>query len=189
MKTKEAIGISILVLVGLLAAFIAMFILLVILPTHPGNEQHRAIMNLLIPGVDADLSFLTEKEFSHMQDVKFLTNMLLVVFIIGVFTLKKIDFGMRERYAGYGLLGLVALVGGLGAGGFDALWMKFHVVFFPQGNWMFPYDSILITLYPESYFLGAALVFAGFVLLVAAALIQGVWYKQVFQKPARHKKL
>jgi len=35
---------------------------------------------------------------------------------------------------------------------FTKFWVLFHVFFFPQGNWMFSADSILITLYPESFF-------------------------------------
>ncbi|MFH1071957.1 MAG: DUF1461 domain-containing protein [Nanoarchaeota archaeon] len=37
-------------------------------------------------------------------------------------------------------------------GGFGLLFTGFHSLFFPQGNWQFPADSLLITLFPEQFF-------------------------------------
>jgi integral membrane protein (TIGR01906 family) len=182
MKAKEATGIVILTLVGLIAAFILVFILLAILPTHPGNDQHTEVMKFLIPGVNADLEFLNQDELDHMQDVKILIDVLLVIFVIGVFTLKKTGFKMRERFSGYGLLLVVAFFAGMSLKGFSGAWTNFHKIFFPQGGWYFPADSTIITMYPESYFFSAALLFTGFVIAIAGLLIQGVWYKQVFRK-------
>lgn len=36
---------------------------------------------------------------------------------------------------------------------FSESFQIFHKVFFPQGNWMFPQNSLLITLYPQSFFI------------------------------------
>jgi integral membrane protein (TIGR01906 family) len=35
---------------------------------------------------------------------------------------------------------------------FSDAFILFHHIFFPQGNWQFPYDSLLITLFPEEFF-------------------------------------
>ena len=50
---------------------------------------------------------------------------------------------------------------------FDYLFRQFHLVFFPQGNWMFPSDYSLIMLFPKSFF------FDGFVVVLLFSLIQG----------------
>ncbi|MFP4567697.1 MAG: DUF1461 domain-containing protein [Candidatus Woesearchaeota archaeon] len=39
---------------------------------------------------------------------------------------------------------------------FGSVFNVFHVVFFPQGNWIFPMDSLLITLFPASFFMSFA---------------------------------
>lgn len=39
---------------------------------------------------------------------------------------------------------------------FTASFDVFHRIFFPQGNWIFPYDSLLITLFPSSFFFSMA---------------------------------
>ncbi len=48
---------------------------------------------------------------------------------------------------------------------FDSFWTAFHLVLFPQGNWMFPLGSTLIALFPETFFQH----FAQQVLLAAAS--------------------
>ncbi len=40
---------------------------------------------------------------------------------------------------------------------FGSFWTAFHRVLFPQGDWMFPADSALITLFPEAFFEGFAM--------------------------------
>ena len=35
---------------------------------------------------------------------------------------------------------------------FSELFYYFHFFFFPQGNWIFPYDSALISLFPQDFF-------------------------------------
>lgn len=39
---------------------------------------------------------------------------------------------------------------------FTASFDVFHRIFFPQGNWIFPYDSLLITLFPSNFFFSMA---------------------------------
>lgn len=168
---RPAIGGTIALFLGsLVVAFIVLFLILNVLSTHPGNERHASIMQYLTPGVSADLSFLTTAEEEHMQDVKILFNSALILLVLCVFYLYKQGVP-KTKYAGYSLLALVAFAAGMALNGFTSFWVRFHLVFFPQGNWQFPVDSVLITLYPETYFLNAALIFAGLVLLAAAALI------------------
>jgi integral membrane protein (TIGR01906 family) len=70
--------------------------------------------------------------------------------------------------------GVVAIVGVAAAVAFDPLFLLFHDVFFPQGNFLFdPATSNLIRLYPEWYWqgitAGVGLSFIAVALLAAAA--------------------
>ena len=65
---------------------------------------------------------------------------------------------------------LVALAGVAGLLDFSSLFAAFHGLFFAQGTWTFPYDSLLIRLFPERFWSVSAAVWAGLSLLGAGAL-------------------
>lgn len=50
-------------------------------------------------------------------------------------------------------LGLLALAGVAGTTDFDALFVRFHGLFFANGTWTFPVDSALISLFPEPFWM------------------------------------
>ena len=62
---------------------------------------------------------------------------------------------------------LVALAGLAGLLDFSSLFAAFHGLFFAQGTWTFPYDSLLIRLFPERFWSVSAAVWAGLSLLGA----------------------
>ncbi|WP_165246674.1 lipoprotein intramolecular transacylase Lit [Adlercreutzia sp. ZJ141] len=58
---------------------------------------------------------------------------------------------------------IVACFAALGAWAvfdFNGLFAAFHGVFFPQGNWMFSYESLLICMYPIDFWVGMAAIWA-----------------------------
>jgi uncharacterized membrane protein len=62
-----------------------------------------------------------------------------------------------------------AIVAAGAAVAFDPLFLLFHEVFFPQGNFLFGPDSNLLVLYPEPYWYGVTLrIGLAFVALMAA---------------------
>ena len=67
----------------------------------------------------------------------------------------------------------VAVIGVAAALAFDSLFLLFHEVFFPQGNFLFPASSNLLRLYPDWYWqgitAGVAVSFITLALLVAVA--------------------
>jgi uncharacterized membrane protein len=70
--------------------------------------------------------------------------------------------------------GIVAVIGVAAAVAFDPLFLLFHDVFFPQGNFLFdPATSNLIRLYPEWYWqgitAGVGLSFIAVAILLAGA--------------------
>lgn len=58
------------------------------------------------------------------------------------------------------LLAALAGAGAWAAVDFDAFFAAFHGAFFPQGNWTFPADSLLICMYPLDFWVGMAIVWA-----------------------------
>jgi uncharacterized membrane protein len=68
---------------------------------------------------------------------------------------------------------VVAVIGVAAAVAFDPLFLLFHELFFPQGNFLFAPDSNLLRLYPEWYWqgitAGVAVSFIALALLAAVA--------------------
>lgn len=69
----------------------------------------------------------------------------------------------RRRAAGRALMAAPAVViavfavlGLWGALDFNGLFAAFHAVLFPQGNWTFSWDSLLISMYPLAFWMGMA---------------------------------
>jgi integral membrane protein (TIGR01906 family) len=114
-----------------------------------------------------ELSFLSDAEASHMADVKETFNAAFILWlaatgiiagIVGTFTYhswwSRIDelFTRSLRASGWTLLAIALFLVLASLLNFERLWLIFHAIFFPQGNWMFSPDSILITLYPSAFF-------------------------------------
>jgi integral membrane protein (TIGR01906 family) len=86
---------------------------------------------------------------------------------------------VRKRYAiisaalltGAGFCVLLVVLGGLaGFLNFDSLFTWFHGLFFAAGTWEFPADSLLIELFPESFWIAAGAAWAGLVVLGGVVL-------------------
>lgn len=54
---------------------------------------------------------------------------------------------------------------------FETLFHAMHIILFPQGNWQFPTDSVLISLFPGYFFAALALRLGVYALIGAIALI------------------
>lgn len=120
-------------------------------------------------------------EASHLADVRNLFFWLVWGFRAAALVVIGLAFRMRETairgLARDAALLSAAVVGVTAVGAavaFDPLFLVFHEVLFPQGNFLFPPDSNLITLYPDAYWYGVTWrVGVGFVvamLLLGAAL-------------------
>ena len=124
-----------------------------------------------------------ESETSHMRDVRTVFGGARVV-QLGAFVVIAAVLLLRRtagraallravRAAAVGATGGTAVVALAAAVAFDRLFLLFHEVFFPQGNFLFdPRSSNLLAVYPEPYWEGITLRIGGsFVLLAAAAAI------------------
>jgi integral membrane protein (TIGR01906 family) len=124
----------------------------------------------------------TSDEYAHMADVRtvFRGAETLAVLGLGVIVFRLI----RARGQGTALrlvrdaslvaTAVVVIVGIAAALAFDPLFLLFHEIFFPQGNFLFdPATSNLLRLYPEWYWqgvtAGVGVSFIGLALIAAAA--------------------
>ena len=123
----------------------------------------------------------TSDETAHMADVRavfrgaeYAAALALFVLVFRVTRARRRGDALRLVRAGSLIaVAIVAVIFIAAAVAFDPLFLLFHEVFFPQGNFLFGADSNLIRLYPEWYWqgitAGVGLSFIGVALLVAAA--------------------
>ena len=123
----------------------------------------------------------TADESMHMADVRsvfrgaeYAAALALFVLLFRVQRARRRGDALRLVRAGaLTATGIVAVIAVAAAVAFDPLFLLFHEVFFPQGNFLFAPDSNLIRLYPEWYWqgitAGVGLSFIAVALLVAGA--------------------
>lgn len=106
----------------------------------------------------------TENEESHMRDVRFLFNTFKILTIIFLTLIiiqytkvkkqkKQRDFIKSIHKASIISTIILITIIIISILSFNWAFDAFHKVFFPQGNWIFPHNSILITLFPETFFI------------------------------------
>ena len=112
-------------------------------------------------------SLWTDDEVSHMKDVRRVFDVAKLMVPVGLFVIlvrlqRARVRGPREmwrlvRDGALWSLGLVAVIGAVAVVAFEPLFLAFHYLFFPQGNFLFPPTSNLIRLYPDWYWEGITL--------------------------------
>lgn len=132
------------------------------------------IMNYFHGKENLDDKYFTEREVSHMQDVKvFLSNlnvmfyMLLVLIIVGIFLMYQLftkdvlDYMVSLRNAAIICLAACLIIALLSFINFTDAFISFHTLFFKPGTYAFPETSTLIMLFPEQFFsdMFAAIIF------------------------------
>lgn len=102
---------------------------------------------------------------SHLDDVYRVASMakpaLVIVAVLCIAGLAHVAVRIGRRALGRTLIAGGELVlaafcalGAWAAIDFDGLFAAFHSLFFQAGTWTFPYDSLLITLYPTAFWMG-----------------------------------
>lgn len=122
----------------------------------------------------------TEKELSHMQDVKALSGALFVAFwgllvlaaVAVAFLLHAADSKVLKLALLRGsqlTLGLILAVSIFALLGFKTLFRWFHVLFFTGDSWLFSFRDTLIRLYPRQFWLDATLILSCSTLVLSMA--------------------
>jgi hypothetical protein len=126
-------------------------------------------------------AFFTADETAHMADVRAVFRgaeyAAALALFVAIFRLQRARVrGDALRLVRAGALvaaGIVTVIGVAAALAFDPLFLLFHDVFFPQGNFLFdPATSNLIRLYPEWYWQGIT-AGVGLSFIAVAILVSG----------------
>lgn len=125
---------------------------------------------------------LSREALSHLDDVNNVISSLrmplLGITLIAAFCLMGLVYMFGAKPAGWSLLiagcvtlGLFALIGLWAAFGFDGFFAVLHGLFFSEGTWTFPADSLLIQMYPQGFWMGMGLWWLGASCITAVASI------------------
>lgn len=133
------------------------------------------------PQSRGDCAMFNDLELSHMVDVKQVAQMVFAAALI-MLIMDFVIIGLGIRAGEIwplnalrlgSLLTIGAIVGIVFAALFawDTFFALFHSLFFEDGTWQFYYSDTLIRLYPEQFWLDAAIFIGGMSLLGAAVLL------------------
>lgn len=123
---------------------------------HPQSALQLEVKQVLDAGV-GQFPFSSAAN-SHMQDVSMLLIVarVLCAFLICVLAFLLPSYTSTQfRVAGGVLITLPVLLAFVP---WDVLFRFFHLLLFPQGNWLFPADSLIIQTYQPSFFIWYAIV-------------------------------
>jgi integral membrane protein (TIGR01906 family) len=106
---------------------------------------------------------MTELEASHMKDVKDLVTFAYLLLLFSIFISLLFYFILKRKnklylfyqslhFSAIIILILIVIFIILSIFNFDYIFILFHEVFFPQGNWLFPANSKLVQAFPEILF-------------------------------------
>lgn len=126
------------------------------------------------PGFDASA-------VSHLDDVArvlrgariltlVLTMLLLAAGAVALKAGERLAVARALRAGAMVSLAAVALAALVAVSDFEAFFAAFHGVFFADGTWTFPYDSLLIRLFPEQFWIAAGVSW-GIVTVALAGLL------------------
>lgn len=136
---------------------------------HAQSPLQFEVKDFLDSGV-GELPF-SEAANSHMADVLVLfsaARVIAALLVIILFSLVPFLDVFSLRLAGSFLV-LVPV--GLSLVSWGWLFEVFHLVLFPQGNWRFPADSLIIQTYPQEFFVSFAIWWGLLCILVGVCLV------------------
>ena len=105
----------------------------------------------------------TSSAVSHLEDVKGVMNFIDYLFyfsllvctgIITYYKKNKEQLMKLFKYGGITTLVSIGFILLFALFAFNHVFTLFHQIFFPQGNWIFPTNSLLIQTFPIDFFIG-----------------------------------
>jgi len=134
----------------------------------------------------SNINFFTSNEINHLKDVRILLSKIFILYyasiiLIIIFTAFLIERDIFKFIKNIGYISvisstiviLILVFFYLFGQRFDELFENFHLTFFPQGNYAFPQNSLIITLFPFGFF------YDFFKRLVLSSLIMSVSFLTV----------
>lgn len=137
---------------------------------HPMDSVQETTRDFL-DGRDVQLPFSVDARM-HMEDVRILLVWMRMLTIAALATSlyalsKKID-RKALRISGWIMTILPIAIAIIP---WNIAFTVMHVIFFPQGNWMFPASSLLIQTYSESFFILFAAIWGVLTILTGLGLV------------------
>ncbi|MBP5313376.1 MAG: DUF1461 domain-containing protein [Eggerthellaceae bacterium] len=167
-------------------------------------ESLMSTIRAMNKAIDSPYAFYTDEEFlgapnsyaldensiSHLDDcfdvvkgVRIAVIVALALVLLGLIGSRifggRHGFGKVLAFAGCITLGIFACLGIFALFNFDGFFDVFHSLFFEEGSWRFPKDSLLICMLPLNFWMGMGVIWICTTsLLCIAALIWGfVWMR------------
>lgn len=169
------------------------------IPDAASLDSQDAMAKMLELSEASQAYALDADAIAHLNDVNGLLAKLAAILgiigILGVGALAVVGmaFGRREAgrivlASGVATIAVILLLAGWALVSFDSLFACMHALFFAAGSWTFPYDSLLICMYPEGFWMGMAIVW-GLVSALASAICicAGSWLRMGAAKGDAHQ--
>lgn len=182
---KKESGLLILFCVSLPIALMLLSYNIVLFSTSLTQSQKQAF-HFLQSDKPLSLNF-TASEQSHLADVKqvmmaanyiFFGSLLMCLLIVAYYVNKKMPIEKLLQSAGATTIAVLLIILLFFLVNFNLLFTLFHHLFFPQGNWIFAADSLLIRTFPEEFFRGISLKIFILTLLFAVVVTALSWKKR-----------
>jgi|SRR3989338_8293968 len=178
-KTKVVMGFF----CGVLSLFLLLLSYEVVLFVTPLSAEQGRWMDYFAneKGSEQIEDEYTSLEVSHMGDVKRVIMNVERVFwgVMGILLLLAGYLYRRQKLAEALKYGGVTTIAGVivillwAVVNFNSLFRIFHLLFFPQGNWQFASDSLLIATFPLEFFIGMSVKIFGLTLGLAGFIVGG----------------
>lgn len=128
------------------------------------TDSQQKTIDFLNDEKPLDLQY-TSEEYSHLLDVKKVMRSVDIIFYFSMLIFTSIITLTRRnptlqrkmfKIGGITTTSFLLLLVILSIFAFNGLFTLFHQMFFPQGNWIFANDSLLITTFPIEFFIKIA---------------------------------
>lgn len=185
MKKTALIFVSIFVLLSPLLFLLLSYQSTAFQEKYYSAPEQKEVLYFLQENTEMKENF-TALEISHLQDVQKVMRsvnylfylILTLAIILGIFLYRQALLSKALFYSSIVSLSLFALIFIFYFFGFSSLFTVFHQVFFPQGNWQFSADSLLINTFPFEFFTKlSGIIFGKAAALAAIALLLSVYPK------------
>jgi|SRR3989344_8235528 len=152
--------------------FLLLLSYLLVVAFYPLTSEQQTVFQFLDGKKELAINYTTA-EISHLQDVAVVMNNVNIAFyvlaiMVGgilVYSWKRRDLLQSMlRYGGLATISLLCFLLLLLVIDFNWLFTLFHQLFFPQGNWQFAGDSLLIQNFPIGFFVNTGLLMFGLTL-------------------------
>lgn len=158
---------------GFLGAIIALAVLcttfFVVFAFHaytPDQLHAKAFLD----GVANNTPF-TDAEHAHMEDVRHVLSAMRIITALLIIATCWALYRRTRAMTVFAGTTLISLVLALALIDWNTLFSGFHLILFPQGNWMFPAQSHIIQTYPHILFVRFASIWAGLCVSIGAWLV------------------